>query len=84
MADQKKLEMAKGKEETATTYQEKLAQAKYDKAMEYEKLPDEKKHLGVRITVEFTGHLPKNRIEMFLQKLHGVVVAEVDNGGGGM
>ena len=33
MADPKKLAMAKGKEDAATTYQEKLAQAKYDKAV---------------------------------------------------
>ena len=60
------------------THQEKLAEAKLKKMKETEG------HLGVRITVEFTGHLPKKRIEVFLQKLKGVVVAEVDNGGGGM
>jgi hypothetical protein len=66
-----------GKENTMT-FQEKLAKAKC------EKLTKTEDHLGVRISVEFTGHLHKDRIEIFLQKLKGVVVAEVDNGGGGM
>jgi hypothetical protein len=64
--------------EVNASFQEQLAQRKC------KKFDEVKDHLGVRITVEFTGHIHKDRIEVLLQKLKGVVTKDVDNGGGGM
>jgi hypothetical protein len=39
--------------------------------------------LGVRITVEFTGHIDKSRLEKFTSGLRSLVQSDVENGGNG-
>ncbi len=42
-----------------------------------------KDRLGVRITVEFEGHVLREEVEPFLQRLKGVIVEDVEDGPGG-
>lgn len=39
--------------------------------------------LGIRITVEFTGHLKKSEIDMFAKSLSSVLSVHVENGSNG-
>ena len=48
-----------------------------------ELLDKREKQLGVRVVVEFTGHLDKPKLERFTQMLSSVLVEHLENGGCG-
>ena len=64
-------------EKAQGTKQEKMIQKKVALMEKREK------QLGVRVVVEFTGHLDKPKLERFTQMLSSVLVEHMENGGGG-
>jgi len=48
-----------------------------------EDLTKKKERLGVRIVVEFTGHMSKDEIQQFNLALSSVLDRHMENGGGG-
>jgi hypothetical protein len=43
----------------------------------------DKNRFGVRVVVEFTGHIPKNKLLQLSQGISSVLTNHMENGGGG-
>jgi hypothetical protein len=59
-----------------------LSKAARSKTRRTRNNPD-KNRFGVRVVVEFTGHIPKNKLLQLSQGISSVLTNHMENGGGG-